>query len=363
MRRQDGFSLMDVMVGIVIAIVSLFAIEQTVTLGLNNKRIVSEALDAEQAANMAMGQLESEIKSAGYGIATAPFLGCNLKYYYNSAWNGPYSLVPVSINAGAGVNGSDIITITKVHGDTGFSNTSILAAQVAGTYTDLLLANRFNINVKDILLVSDGLTNCATVGVTALPTGGLSVTFANSNSANSGNGLPFSVGANVGSVLDAGPNGLSLRTYQIDANGVALDRADPLAVQAANTAISSSSAQAAIADQIVYMTAYYGKDPGNIMKVTQWDQTTPTTVAGWKQVLAIRISIVARSQAKESAVAVQGCQAGSTTCSLKLWPDELLANASTINGPTYSVSGANVNYRHVVRSMIIPLKNSIWNNN
>jgi hypothetical protein len=47
--------------------------------------------------------------------------------------------------------------------------------------------------------------------------------------------------------------------------------------------------------QIVNMQALYGKDTDGDGIVDTYDETTPTTPAGWRQVLTIRVAIVARS--------------------------------------------------------------------
>lgn len=356
LRKSKGFSMMDLLVGMAISLLALLAIERAVTLGLNSKRVVSENLDVENSVNMAIAQLESEIKTAGYGIAMDPFLGCNLRYWQSGTMK-TTTLNPVTISAGAGPNGSDIITVAKSRGDTGFAGSSILTNHTANTTGDYVVSNRFNYNVGDQVVMAES-GNCALFAVTALPVG-LGLTWSSTNPINPSGGFPFAVTPNA-FALNAGPNGLSLRTYQIDATTVTRIMRDET--------FDTNAAQP-IAEQVVYMKAFYGKDPLTSMKVTQWDQVTPTTPAEWKRVLAIRLAVVARSQAREATEP--------TAATLTLWPDEITDTAAAsvtcwsptnltsnkVCGPTYSVSADNRHFRHITRTMIIPLRNNIWNNN
>jgi type IV pilus assembly protein PilW len=354
--KSHGFSMMDLLVGMAISLLALLAIERAVTLGLNSKRVVSESLDVENSANMAIAQLESEIKSAGYGISMDPFLGCNLQYWNSGAFQ-TVTLNPVTINAGSGPNGSDVISIAKSLGDTGFAGSNILTNHAANNTNDYIVSNRFNFEVGDQVIIAEN-GNCARFSVTSLPIG-LGLTWSSTNPSNPPAGFTFSVTPSA-FALNSGPNGLSIRTYQIDAATNSKIMRDE--------AFDTGAAQP-VAEQIVYMKAFYGKDPLNSMRVTQWDQVTPTTPADWKRVLAIRLAVVARSQAREATEP--------TGASLTLWPDEKTSTASlsgacwsTTNltsnkacGPTYSVSAENRHYRHITRTMIIPLRNNIWNNN
>lgn len=350
LRDMGGYSLLDLMIGMAISLLALFAIQSAVSMGVNNKRIVSEALDAEASANMAMAQLESEIKSSGYGVSTDPFLGCNLRYWRSGVL---YTTVlnPITIAAGTGPGGSDIVTMARSRGETGFAGSSILTNHAANDTSDYQVANRYNFGIGDQGIVADGVGNCGLLSVTALPSGGVGISWSGPPT-----GFPFAV-TTAGSLMNTGPQGVSVRAYQIDAA-----TQSKLIRDEATDGIAGTPS----AEQVVYMKAFYGKDPGNTMQATLWDQTVPATSADWKRVLAVRVAVVARSQAREAASSGDGsCSGGNcpTPASIALWPNELLADGTTVAGPTYSVSAANQHYRHVVRTMVIPLRNNIWNNN
>ena len=344
--------MMDLLVGMAISIMALLAMATALQVGVTNKRVISEVLDAETSANMAMGQLESEIKSAGYGIATAPIVGCNLKFWRGGAWV-TTQLNPIEIGVGAGGNGSDTITVAKARGDTGYASSKVLIAHAANDGTDYQSANRYNFNVNDVLLLSDGGSSCTTIGVTSLPGDGLSITWGGANAVNSPSGAAFAT-TTAASMSSLGPLGVSKKVYGIDATtGSKLMRTDVMA----------GTAAADMGDQVVYMKAMFGKDPTSVMKITSWDTAAPTTAADWAKVLGIRVAIVTRSQAHEpQSVVGFGCAATDTSCTIKMWPDET-AVAVLPTTPTYTVSGDAVHYRHVLRTMVIPLRNIIWNNN
>ena len=90
-----------------------------------------------------------------------------------------------------------------------------------------------------------------------------------------------------------------MRTYSISSNNLlATDVMDVVAGGTADT----------VANDIVDLRAQYGLDDGsgggtaNDGVVDQFTSTTPTTVVGWQQVLAIRIGVLARSQASAKQV-------------------------------------------------------------
>jgi type IV pilus assembly protein PilW len=113
----------------------------------------------------------------------------------------------------------------------------------------------------------------------------------------------------------------------------------------------------------VMMQAMYGKDTNGDGKVDTYEKSmpSPATNADWKNVLSVRIAVVARSNQFEkdvvtstvpvwdvgSAIAVTGavsCNGGSKCLSL---------DVSTLADWQH--------YRYKVYDTIVPLRNALWN--
>jgi type IV pilus assembly protein PilW len=121
--------------------------------------------------------------------------------------------------------------------------------------------------------------------------------------------------------------------------------------------------------QIVLLKALYGRDTNNDNVIDTYDANTPTTAAGWAQVRAVRVAIVARSAQREKDVvsttpawnvstgaavsyvdaasgSTTACAAAAATCSLPLTVNHLTDWA---------------HYRYKVYDTVIPLRNVLWN--
>ena len=118
----------------------------------------------------------------------------------------------------------------------------------------------------------------------------------------------------------------------------------------------------ALVDDIVDLQALYGKDDGDNdinRTVDVYDGITPTTAAGWQQVLAVRIAVLARSQNYEQPNAAGVCQA-TTIANQPMWGRTAAAPAGTVF-PTLQAAGALPScYKYRVFETIVPLRNMIW---
>lgn len=87
---------------------------------------------------------------------------------------------------------------------------------------------------------------------------------------------------------------LGYSQYSVNAN---------LALQLTARTATAASSTSELFPQIVNLQALYGKDTNNDGVVDKYDHLTPTTNAGWREVLAIRIAVVARSTQYEKSAA------------------------------------------------------------
>ena len=79
--RAQGFSIIELMVGLVIGLLTLLAIYQLFAVSEGRRRTVAAVSQAQSAGALALFAIEREIRSAGLGFASldTTFLGCKVK--------------------------------------------------------------------------------------------------------------------------------------------------------------------------------------------------------------------------------------------------------------------------------------------
>jgi type IV pilus assembly protein PilW len=178
------------------------------------------------------------------------------------------------------------------------------------------------------------------------------------------NAATFPTSAFGGNAYLLNMGALSVRTYAINKTTFNLQTTD-------GPASSSPSAQD-VFPQIVNFRALYGKDTNNDGTIDIYDNTTPTTNAGWLQVRAIRIAIVSRSNQYEKEavtdkepqwnvgkIAVAGVGVTAVTCNKD-------SQSNCINLPVVAEVGSASDdppwkhYRYQVYDTVVPLRNALW---
>ena len=186
--------------------------------------------------------------------------------------------------------------------------------------------------------------------------GGLSTTLSNTiiphetSNAWNPNALPNAFPASS-YLLNLGP--MTYRTYSVNA-ALTLQTND----LGATTGVGLAEE---LFPHVVKLQAMYGKDTDANGVVDTYDTTTPTTAAGWAQVLAVRVAVVARSAQYEREV---------VTSAAPLWN---LGTGHTIAGTTTCFTDSKClslglshltdwdHYRYKVYDTVIPLRNVLWN--
>lgn len=74
-----GFSLVEIMVGMVIGLIGMIVILQVFGLFEGQKRTTTGGDDAQNAAAIALFGLQHDIEQAGYGISDVSLFSCNLQ--------------------------------------------------------------------------------------------------------------------------------------------------------------------------------------------------------------------------------------------------------------------------------------------
>lgn len=372
-QRNSGFTLVEVLVGMAIAMIGMVMMFQTMSTWESRKRTTSSGSDAQISGSIGMYMLERDLKLAGYGFGNSTAAGCTVSAYDNTR-TAPstfaFTMAPVVITSPA--DGSpDSISI--LYG----SGTLMSSAQTFSSLTasEIRLNSRTGMRTGDLMIAADsGDLLCGLFEVTGNSNGdGLSIDHGtgaytnyvsnqnvdattslvgaelasmkskfinNTGSARFNDGTVKTVGT-VGSAFNLGtfPR---LNVWQIT-NGRYLTFINVLANQTTATEVT---------DGIVNLQAEYGVDADNdgVVAAGEWSAVNP---AAWTQLRSIRVGLLARSQQYESAAvtAVAPAWAGGAFTMTNL---DGTADTNPQNSNDWR------HYRYRVYDVVIPLRNMLW---
>jgi type IV pilus assembly protein PilW len=382
-QTTDGFSLVELMVGLTVGMLVLLIISQVFAVSEGQKLTVTSTTDSVESGAVGLYYMERELRMAGYGLSNSAYFGCQVEANDSTRTgtfpNIAFPLVPVQITQGA--NGAPDSVFLVYGNSDGFGTGATFSPSGAGTFSVL---NRAGFYTGDLVIAVGGGTDgnlagppasgnvCELVEATSLPTAAGQTDFLYFNQSsyvnmagttvtpthNPGAGLGVSF-SNTGTLLDLGqaPRGV---TYSIavsaDGNHYTLQSADIF-----------SNQTAAVVDDVINLQAQYGLDNGisnpsdatmahttyvaNDGVVDEYIDSLPAnpTPAQWAQVLSVRVALLARSKVMEKKNAAGNC---TTTTSVPSW-----------SGGTFSTVTSIADwgcYHYRVFETIVPLRNMIW---
>jgi len=408
--RRNGFTIVELMVGLVIGILLLLIVMQSYTMYEGQKRTTTGGADAAENGLMALRMLQSDIRQGGAGFVSPQGIACPSYVNGNGTAN---PLFPVQIIDGG--TGSDTIVVnygtTQAGGNTAMvllppsgsatSATIAVQAPTGMTSSNGLFAN------NNIVLLSDpgSMSACTMAQVSSIATfGAMRIT---TSAYPSGTSYNFPSGVNYGPgdqpiggfVYDMGK--MVSNQYQVLSKCNALVVSQMLPTSPTGTPSCTANPEtftntSAIADSIVMLKAQYGIAAAGQQNVTCWVGAVATgnacdssdwsqsgllaTPANIQRIKAIRIAVVARSnqieRGQSQAISMSNTAAPATptiapvsfpcTSSIAssknvgpcVWPDATNQPAPVIDLSTANSSWAQ--YRYKVFTTIIPLKNVIW---
>lgn len=330
---QAGFTLVEIMVGMVIGMLATLVIMQVFSVFEAQKRTTTGTADAQTNGGIALYNIGRDMQMAGYPLmpVTDSPLECTTLTFGATGITG---ISPVAITDGA----SDTITIRYGNAAMGGVPTQITAT-APPTAT---VGSSLGCQVNDIAIITNG-TTCAMTSVTAVSAAGVT---------------PATVALADTTAAAAGANLSCMGTW----NEITY------AVNSGNLQRSGVDSVAGI----VNLQAQYGVSAAGLLntdplfnQVTQWVDASGVTwaaptVANRNRIKAIRIAVVARNAKMEPAAVTAACS--STTAAaptgLCAWTGSVASPAPTVN---MSASDPDwLRYRYRVFETIIPLRNMIW---
>jgi type IV pilus assembly protein PilW len=367
-HRSRGFSLVELMVGLTVGLVATVVVVQVLSFAEGQKRSTTSGADAQVSGALALYAIQRDVQMAGYGFSSSPgSLGCALAYSYKGAAIAgfPAALVPVSITQGAG-GAPDSLRVLFSNKISASTPTRIIPPgydpAVMAKSKSFPVMSSLGIKQSDLLLaVTDGVSTCSLFQATADGSTG-SVPRADDGAGWNTAGRPVTAYADGSYLVNLGQ--LTDHVYDINPT------TNALRVTAFGAATASYAAND-LQPGIVQLKAMYGKcstcTATTIGPIDSFDNTTPTTNAGWLQVRAIRVALVARSTQYEKDVVTSADQVASGL----LWD---VGSATPVNGTaTTTCHGTSKcvtlkldttatwqHYRYKVYDTLIPLRNVAW---
>lgn len=378
-KTSRGFSLVELMVGMVIALISTLAIFQVFTFFEGQKRTTASGADALQAGAIALYQIERDIRQAGYGFNNTTLMGCTIKAYdegTGTPYEFEFNLIPVEIDQGAGVV-ADKITLS--YGNAPLQAApALLTADYNGSAANFKVNNRFGFKEGDLVVIAEPGKDCTLAQVTGLPAavdacGGASAAAQTDNIVhNSGNYKDPSKGCQQVAARYNKPSGLGI-PYTVNApvfNLGGMPTINEYSIQNNQLMVRnvlSPSPAVAIMDGIVSLQAQYGFDTRagvtTDMRVDTYSDAMLDAdgngIAGstgdFARIGSVRLVIVARSGLREKPDPATGLCTTSTAASFSLnWAGGAIPLGNDADGTSWQC------YRYKTFETTVPVRNMIW---
>ena len=359
LARAQGFSIIELMVGLVIGLLTLLAIYQLFAVSEGRRRTVAAVSQAQSAGALALFAIEREIRSAGLGFASldTTFLGCKVKATNTarSPAEFEFPFQPVEIKDGKEIwvlsgSSSNMFVGARFTGslsgefkmeksNAGFQAGDLMVGTKDAITTDCLMMEVTK-GVGDVLTLPSGGTEAyqgvehKASGYTNFYTGEAVTASHNGSDNNMLDSSATSLGE--GWIYSLGPKP-TLSVWKLKDNRLLRY----------NALEDTEAAAVPVAQDVLQMVAEYGYDldsSGKIDQSNEWTATTPTQ-PNLGRLIAVRIAVLVRTSQYEK--------------------DEVTTeNPRWANGSKeFDVSAVDSDWKHYrfrVYETVIPLRNTIW---
>lgn len=344
---QRGFSLIELMVGLVIGLLATLAITQAFSAFEGQKRSTSGNADAQTNGSIALVSIQRDVQMAGYGLPLPmadkenSSLKCTtvINFDHDSdVATSSLKLFPVEIQDGA-ANDSDIITLRYSTTAMGAVPVGIVNAANATAGPGLVVANNIGCHDDDIVLISNG-NICRMAAIK--DANGSGDTDQNIRLNPTAAGSPLVNGAKLACMGNWQNYTYQIINNELQRNGESM------------------------VSEVVNLQAQYGiaTTPGS-NQVNQWVDASGATwsnpsVTNRNRIKAVRVVVVVRNGLKEKEDVTSACTTAKGTINKGpcAWDDADYSAAPLID---LSIGNADwKQYRYRTFETIIPLRNLLW---
>ena len=373
-RAASGFSLIEILVGLLIGMLSVVVIMQVFGAFEGTKRSTTGGDDAQINGTIALYGLERDVREAGYGINTFNLLGCSLSYTTTGATKSTVklsALAPVVINSAdvpAGDANTDTLLVFFGSSHSPSEGDLISTAPSSGSYP-VTTPKSFAVNDNVIAQPAVRPSDCA---LTVDKVKAVSDTVLTVEPGTTSGLALGSVVFNLGQTPVA-TQPFTVRAYRVLSGSLTVCNYMEVNCGDASKA-SDPETWVPIASNIVSLRAQYGRDmtATNLSgTVGRYDQITPGKSDGlgfavqcsWARTLAVRLAIVARSGQYTKYDAANG-EAPSTD-KAPTWAGSVASTSAVPANPTavaidLSANGEWKNYRYKKLETTVPIRNMVW---
>lgn len=391
-RRAQGFSLVELMVGLTIGFIAVAIIMQSLSVFESHKRTTTAGVDAQENGLLALMAIEADIRKAAVGFNHPALFSCQNYFSYYQAVSGvgapstvaSFSTIPVLITNGDKADTISIRSGMRIAGAAATQLSTDMRTLPSGApdHIEMEVDRAYDLNAEPdnpddgppadlIVLANPNNNNCSLMRITS-KTGNV-LTIQNSPGSDYEYNAPVSYmtsenwpgfgggnyvrGSLVFRVGSVGVGGIRNVAYSVDAN-------NQLAVAAGATGTAAENS--VVASEIVALQAQYGISvvAGN-KSVDQWvnptgdwaPATLPANPANIQRIKAIRVAVVARSSQRDGALVSAPCSDEDGNI-LHYGP------CTWEEGPAVALGSADDtewrHYRYRVYQTVIPMRNLLW---
>ncbi|MEN3363879.1 MAG: type pilus assembly protein PilW [Burkholderiales bacterium] len=332
--RLQGFSLVELMVGLVIGLIGILVMMQVFSLADRQQRVTTSGTDAQTTGVMAAFTLERELRSAGFGRLG---LNCTRLWAHRSgASPSTVELQAAAVKITPGTQGgNDQLQI-------GYPSGSLAAVPVtlqqdmAEATAPLRIDSDPSFKTGDMVVITPrAVGECSTLEVTGAPTKTSDPNVAGAM------GFQWDLPHTTGTVFPAGGYFAQANVVNLGALTVRNYFIQDATLMMRN-ALVPSSVPVVVARGIIALRAQYGLDANGDGQLDSWSNAP----ADPKQIIAVRFALVARGDHFEKGFV--------TATPLTLWDN------GPMDKPQLALSAEQRHYRYKVYQTIVPLRNVIW---
>jgi type IV pilus assembly protein PilW len=359
-RGMQGFSLVEILVAMVIALIGTLIIFQVFEVSEGIKRTTTTGGDAQQNGLLALVAIERDARMAGFGINFPPLLGCEVVGKQDTR-DIAFTLSPATVGDGTSAAGD---SVTFLYGTSSLLLSPPKLVTATSTSASFFrVDNRYGFQLNELIVAGQAGRKCSLAQITNLPsaTGQKDEVYRDTGDYNAAPMVaaydPWDNTTQTGGRLMSLGAAPVATTYAVDAGTAQL-----IATNSITGAVSN-----VVAEGIVMLQFEYGKDTSATPdgEVDVWETAVPVNADQWSRVLALRMALVARSALPEKPTDGLQCpqinDPDDPTLPLTDPKKKLRWAGGSINLTYLTTADTDWTcYRYRVFETLVPMRNMLW---